>query len=193
MPVSKAHVFFLKNFKAITPNPEYKALIDETARLYQSGKVDKRRAEIIVRKLSSGKGMGPQKGKAMVTEIKNGKIDPKMIKTKAGTVPKEPTTFFIRGTAKTSTYYYRTRNKAKTVKFNKEYIDSHPVAETITAYTKEEAEKEFKQNVQNSFNLDGYEKDVSVQDIFIDDVQEEKDYKAKHPLDSNEGRPIREL
>ena len=60
MPVSRSHYLYLKNHTALTPNPELKG---------QSGKVDKRKAETIVRKLTSGRALGSEKGRAMLHEV----------------------------------------------------------------------------------------------------------------------------
>ena len=125
--------------------------MNEVAHLYQAGKVDKRKAETIVRKLTSGRALGSEKGRAMLHEVKGAL--PKKAGKAAST--REMKTYFISGTAKTTTYYYRTRNKIRAVKFNKPYHHDYASKKTIRAPTRQEAEEEFRREMQNDFALNG--------------------------------------
>ena len=93
-------------------------------------------------------------------------------------------TYFLKGTVKTIEQWTHKKSGDKSKQYKENYnIDAFK----IRAKSKEDAAEEFKKRMHQNFDLDQYEKESKVEDVFIDDVkeapvadsQEDKDMKMK--------------
>ena len=163
MPVKQYQLKELRDFKVFVET-KYKPKLDELISLYIRRKIPTHAAAFKIAKGVAGNTGAP---KAAIKSMEKCFQAPKtMERTLKVAKENQLKTYFIRGKVNTTTRYSKTTNK-ETKTFVKESKDSYKDAKQIRARSEADARNMFDAEATQDFELDGYSKDVVVNDVLL--------------------------
>ena len=144
----------IKELQSISPNPKYRIEMDEVIELYKSRKIENiRTARKIAEKFATI-------GKGSAGAAKSGMKLLKPYRTRQPATGKlsrgKKRSYLVKGTVTVKSQYITTNAKTKERKVNEKiFEDKEKYGITIDATSKEDAERQYRQQAEASFNVDG--------------------------------------